>query len=229
MGNAFSFNNGALVFDCPICGGPKSPPGSGGQSISFIARACFRDGACLNTCSSCGAAFSMPASIFSDGILAELERVEELPGDQLHGYIEKNYAATGTMSTLLKSDWYNILLKANNMSPVDAKSIKQSEKMDAENADRRNVDLPNGGFINITEYNIGFDIDLVNNARNIFDRIALRNGMLLFIDARGKDEIDSIVEHLREVKEYLPAEVREALLKPTGLSASEKKWWQFWR
>jgi hypothetical protein len=171
----------------------------------------------------------MPASIFSDGILAELERVEELPGDQLHGYIEKNYAATGTMSTLLKSDWYNILLKANNMSPVDAKSIKQSEKMDAENADRRNVDLPNGGFINITEYNIGFDIDLVNNARNIFDRIALRNGMLLFIDARGKDEIDSIVEHLREVKEYLPAEVREALLKPTGLSASEKKWWQFWR
>lgn len=229
MGSAFSFNNSSLWFDCPICGKPKSPPDSGGQSISFIARACFRDGACFNTCNSCGAAFSMPASIFSDGVLAEFERVEELPGDQLHGYIEKNYVATGTMSRLLKSDWYDILQKANRTGPLDAKSVGQNETMDAGNADRRSVNLPNGGFINITKSNIGVDIDLVDKARNIFDSIALRRGTLFFISVGGREEIDNVVEHLREVEDHLPADVREALPKPLSSVTNQKKWWRLWR
>jgi hypothetical protein len=81
------------------------------------------------------------------------------------------------------------------------------------NVDRRSVNLPNGGFINITESDAGVDIDLVDKARNIFDRVALRQGILLFVDARTKEEIDHVITHLREVENYLPDDVKNALPK----------------
>ena len=79
--------------------------------------------------------------------------------------------------------------------------------------DRRTVDLPSGGFINIAEGDIGVDIDLVDKTRGIFDRIVLRGDKIFFIDARTRDEIDSVVTHLREVECLLPNVVRNALQK----------------
>jgi hypothetical protein len=80
------------------------------------------------------------------------------------------------------------------------------------------VELPNGAFITLNEVDSGIDIDLVDKRRHIFDRVALRSGTLLFVDARSREEIDTVIAHLREVEDHLPLAVRRVL--------TEKKWWQ---
>ena len=77
--------------------------------------------------------------------------------------------------------------------------------------DRRTVNLSDGGYINIAESTAGIDIDLVNKTRKIFDRIALRDDNIFFIDVHTREEIDNVVTHLREVEQFLPVQVRKAL------------------
>jgi tetratricopeptide (TPR) repeat protein len=95
--------------------------------------------------------------------------------------------------------------------------------------DRYTLNLPNGAFINVTENATAIDIDLVDKTRRIFDRVALRNGKLMFLEARTREDIDAVVTHLREFDSALPAQVREALQKLPSVSPHSKKWWQFWR
>ena len=123
MSGKYSFKGYYIRYDCPICGRPKSPPDIDGQSILWIADECIRAGAALSPCYSCGKTFSIPASVFADGVLAEFKRVSELPGDQLFGYVNKKYVKKRIQPKLLKPNWYDIVLEANKSGPVDTMNL----------------------------------------------------------------------------------------------------------
>jgi transcription elongation factor Elf1 len=119
----FIFNGFDIRYNCPLCGKPKSPPDIPGQSILWIALECIKHGIALPECYSCGKSFTIPAEIFSDGVLAEFNRVSKLPGDQLWRYVKENYVEKGIQSNFLKPDWFDLMVKANLKGDVDTMNM----------------------------------------------------------------------------------------------------------
>jgi hypothetical protein len=118
MDKACTFKGVYMAYACPLCGKPKSRSEMG-QSVTWIADECVAKGSALSRCDNCGKAFTIPAAVFEDDVLAEVKRVLQLPGDHLYDYVTRTYVNSGAQHSMLKPDWYDILLKANKAGPVD--------------------------------------------------------------------------------------------------------------
>ena len=95
MSNQYKFDGIYLSYDCPLCGKTKSKGGMG-QSIIWIAIECINSGYALSHCDNCGGSFRMPRTIFAQDVLAEFQKISQMPGDQLYDYIIKEFVNSST-------------------------------------------------------------------------------------------------------------------------------------
>jgi len=123
MGNQYKFNGFFLMYDCPLCGKPKSKNGTG-QSILWIALECISSGYALSHCDNCGGAFKFPDGIFAEGMLGEFQKISQIPGDYLYDYVTKVFVNSNSQDRILEPNWYHLLLEANSFGPVDTLNMQ---------------------------------------------------------------------------------------------------------
>ena len=70
----FDFRELFLSYNCPFCKKSTNFDG-GGQSILWIALKCITKGSALSKCDFCRKNFRIPAEIFANGILKEIEKI----------------------------------------------------------------------------------------------------------------------------------------------------------
>ncbi len=134
--NEFTFNDFYLLYRCPLCGGPQNLEGFG-QALIWIVLECISKGEAISHCDSCGQQFKMPAAIFADKILRKLGKLARKNYDGLHACIKTEFVDTHTQPKMLRSDWYDILLKANANGPVDTMAMPWEPKEECPHCGRR--------------------------------------------------------------------------------------------